>query len=171
MSDAWVRPCLGQVTNLLCTAGCVKAIKHHESAVGISCHPSHPKAVNPASVTLMPIRFPFGEQCWSEWRSWSVSPYHWVTAVAVLWLVVVNNPSRSTWRCTGWKCQLFNCLLVWCRWWAVRHRTTGLFSCFLVEGSRLSSPLTGRVEILNHQKKLTGLSIPSITNNQSHYCH
>lgn len=49
--------------------------------------------------------------------------------------------------------------------------TRGLFSCFLVEGSRLSSPLTGRVEILNHQKKLTGLSIPPTQPNQSTNCH
>jgi len=42
--------------------------------------------------------------------------------------------------------------LVW-SWGAVRHRLNPLFSCFLVEGSRLSSPLTGRVEILNHSKE------------------
>ena len=46
------------------------------------------------------------------------------------------------------------------------NRQPLLFSCFLVEGSRLSSPLTGRVEIINHQKKLTGLSISPDQPNQ-----
>ena len=41
----------------------------------------------------------------------------------------------------------------WTVWGAVRHRLSILFSCSLVEGSRLSSPLTGRVEILNHSKR------------------
>ena len=46
------------------------------------------------------------------------------------------------------------------------NRQPLLFSCFLVEGLRLSSPLTGRVEIINHQKKLTGLSLSPDQPNQ-----
>ena len=60
-------------------------------------------------------------------------------------------------------------------WWtvrgAVRHRLDVLFSCFLVEGSRLSSPFTGRVEILNHQKKHTGLTIAPDQHCQSSRWH
>ena len=37
--------------------------------------------------------------------------------------------------------------------WLAINQHPYLFSCFLVEGSRLSSPLTGRVEILNHSKE------------------
>ena len=48
---------------------------------------------------------------------------------------------------------LCDSLLVGCWLGAVRHRLSRLFSCFLVEGSRLSSPYSGRVEILNHSKE------------------
>ena len=48
-----------------------------------------------------------------------------------------------------------------------------LFSCFLVEGSRLSSPLSGRVEILNHSKETNWSQHSSSTvdpvNKVSHY--
>ena len=47
----------------------------------------------------------------------------------------------------------------WIGWLAINQQPH-LFSCFLVEGSRLSSPLTGRVEILNHSKE-TNWSQPS----------
>ena len=149
MSDAWVRPCPGQVANLHCTAGCVRASKHHESAAGISCLPS----ARPGHL-LRSGGSELGRDC---------------AAYLSYRLTCCETP---VWRVTDW---FGVCLVtvsrVVCRWWAVRHRTTGLFSCFLVEGSRLSSPLTGRVEILNHQKKLTGLSIAPHHHNQSKQCH
>ena len=46
-----------------------------------------------------------------------------------------------------------------------------LFSCFLVEGSRLSSPFQGESRYSTIQKKLTGLTIPRWIGSQSISCH
>ena len=66
------------------------------------------------------------------------------------------NPNGSvglvSLSCDSW-------LVGWFDRLAINQRSY-LFSCFLVEGSRLSSPLTGRVEILNHSKE-TNWSQPS----------
>ena len=63
---------------------------------------------------------------------------------------LVSGASQSLSQCcTDWCC----CLVCCASLRSGSPPTQRLFSCFLVEGSRLSSPFTGRVEILNHSKE------------------
>jgi len=72
-------------------------------------HPSDARLPSPPRSGLPLVVQLLGRVTWSC----PCQPYQCCAAVAARWFVVVNNPSRSTCRVTGWMGQLFNCLLVW----------------------------------------------------------